>query len=466
MSIIAALFDKSVQGYVDAFKAADKTSDAMKNAIKDWFNLYYQKEPTKDEDPCQQIPYTIVRKLTKTVFSEYTASAAKEDKFISNVLATLNAKKKRAMEMALIGGECLLKPIPLVKFKKSWRWTVVMRPNILVFARDPEGNMTDIGTAEHTTYGNSYYTLMERRTVDENGYLTIRNSLYRSDSQSEIGVPVSLKALPQYENLPDVYTFQVPIHSVGLVTVKTPVANCVDGSHDGVSVYAAAVGLIHNINRNEAQLNTEFSNGESRVFVSEDLLKRKKDGRKVIDDHVFVGLNDDPESVGMTIFSPELRDASFHARKQEYLRNAESIIGLKRGLLSEVEAQERTAKEITSSEGDYNLTIIDFQEMWASAVKEAVRLCGILGQLYKVPGAHEVLDDDVSIDWGNGILYDEDKVWADYLDMVSRGMLKPEIALGWRFGMPTETEKDLAAIRAKYMPGAEELTEDEDEGDE
>lgn len=31
-------------------------------------------------------------------------------------------------------------------------------------------------------------------------------------------------------------------------------------------------------------------------------------------------------------------------------------------------------------------------------------------------------------------------------------MLKPEIALGWYFDMPTETEHDLAKIRTKYMP--------------
>ena len=45
--------------------------------------------------------------------------------------------------------------------------------------------------------------------------------------------------------------------------------------------------------------------------------------------------------------------------------------------------------------------------------------------------------------------------------MVARGLLKPEIALGWRFGMPAETEADLAAIRAKYMPEAERLLEGE-----
>lgn len=164
----------------------------------------------------------------------------------------------------------------------------------------------------------------------------------------------------------------------------------------------------------------------------------------------------------MTIFSPALREESFLARKQSYLRAAESIIGLKRGLLSEVEEVERTAKEITSSAGDYNLTIIDFQQMFEAAAKEAVRLCGVLGPLYHVPEAHAVDTDSVTVDWGNGVLYDEDKTWADYLDMVARGLLKPEIALGWRFGMPTETESDLAKIRAKYMPTLDQ-TADGDE---
>ena len=127
-------------------------------------------------------------------------------------------------------------------------------------------------------------------------------------------------------------------------------------------------------------------------------------------------------------------------------------------LFRSVESAERTATEVTSSEGDYNLTIIDLQEVWTQAVKDAVKLCGILGRLYHVPGATEIDPDDVTIDWGNGVLFDEEKTWANYLDMVSRGLLKPEIALGWKFGMPTETEADLAAIRAKYMPELESLT--------
>lgn len=460
MSIISALFNKSAFNYEDAFHAKDKTSKQMQAAIVDWFSLYYINEPAKDEDPCQQIPYTIVRKLTKTAFSEYKASS--KDEFAAEVLNGLDEHKERAVELGLIGGECLLKPIPR-KDKKGFEWAMVPRNNVLVFARDDGGRITDIGMAGYATYGPYFYTLLERRTVDAGGYLTIRNKLYRSETQGTLGVPVPLSALPQYAELPEKYTFLKPIGSVGLVSMKTPIANCVDGGHDGVSVYAAAVGLIHNINRNEAQLNTEFFNGKSRVFVSADLTRRDSQGRRVFNDDVFVGVDGDPEDMGVTVFSPALRDASFLARKQEYLRNVESVIGLKRGLLSEVETAERTAKEITSSEGDYNLTVIDFQQMWEKAVREAVRLCGALGQIYKIVGAHEVDDDSVAFDWGNGVLFDEEKTWADYMAMVAAGLLKPEIALGWKFGMPTETEADLKKIRDKYMPEVEDMTGEDGE---
>ena len=97
--------------------------------------------------------------------------------------------------------------------------------------------------------------------------------------------------------------------------------------------------------------------------------------------------------------------------------------------------------------------------MWEDTVKEALRVCGILGQLYKVTGAHEIAEDAAVINWGNGVLYDEDKTWADYKEMVAAGLLKPEIAMGWRFNMPTKTEADLKKIRDQLMPVAVEEVE-------
>ena len=58
----------------------------------------------------------------------------------------------------------------------------------------------------------------------------------------------------------------------------------------------------------------------------------------------------------------------------------------------------------------------------------------------------------VQYDWGDGVLYDRARVWAEQREMVADGMLRPEIALAWYYNLPAETEDDLRRVREKYMP--------------
>lgn len=452
MSIFSALH--GAYSYEDAFRAKDRTSPAMREAVKEWFRLYYGREAAGESDPCQRIAYTIVRKLTTAAFGEYTA--ASEDQFAQAALDGLSMVKKKALQLALAGGEAWLKPVP---GQNGFTFTVVRRDSVLIFGRDSRGTPTDMGMAEHTAEDGGWYTLLERRTLDGAGRLTLRNRLYRAGTPGTLGSLVPLASLARYKALPEEYTFLEPLGGLGLARLKTPLENCVDGSMDGVSVYAPAVGLIHNIDRNEALLGSEFENAQSRIIASADLLRRGKDGRRRLEDKLFVGVDDDPESVGLTIFSPEIREKSFLARKQEYLRSAENIIGLKRGLLSEVEAAERTATEITSSKGEYAITITDIQAMWTEAVEEAVVLCGKLGRLYHMPDAHEIAMDGVHLSYGDGVLYDRDKVNQEMLAQVQAGLLAPERYLGWYYELPAGTPEERAKIRADYMPQLARLAE-------
>jgi A118 family predicted phage portal protein len=317
---------------------------------------------------------------------------------------------------------------------------------VLVFARDHEGVPTDIGLTEQSAWGKFYYTLLERRRVDADGVLTISYQLYRSGNRESLGTEVELREHPAYRHLAKQWRCQM--EGVGMVRVKTPMVNCIDGSADGVAVFAPATELIAAIDENEAQLRGEFLRGQSRIIVSRDLLDKEKN----LSDNLFIGLDDDPQSVGMTIFAPALREQSYLARKQEYLRNVESIVGLKRGTLSDANMDERTATEIAASQADYSLTVMDFQTMWEQAVKDTVFLCARLAKLYAM---EEAKDLRVCFDWGNGVLYDEEKTWADYLQMVRDGLIAPEVALGWRFGMPAETPQQRKEIRQKYMPEGE-----------
>jgi len=456
MSVLSALMNKKIQNFEEAFNVKDITSQDMKDAITDWYWLYYNRVSTDTEDPCQRMAYTVVNKLTKTVFSEYEAKSKND--FASALLAALDRRKDQAMQQALIGGECFLKPIFV---NGRIEFSVIPRRNYIPLGRNELDAITDIGTQESTEVGGYYYTLLERRTIDANGYLTIENRLYRSDSKEIIGTPVSLTSLDKYAALQPVVTLPQPLWSLGLIPIKTPMENCVDGSEDGVAVYAAAAGLIHLINVNEKQLAGEFERGESRIIISNDLMKTDPiTGKRKFTDHIFTGIEDNPEDVGITIFSPELRHESFLARKTEYLRNIETLIGFKRGLFSDVEDTDKTATEITNSAGDYNLTIQDFQAMWGDAVKEAFRVCSILGQMYKVPGTVQLNPDkDVEIGWGDGVLFDRARTWTELTGMVASGLLKPEIAIAWYFDLPMpKTEAELNKIRTEYMPEIKQLT--------
>ena len=124
----------------------------------------------------------------------------------------------------------------------------------------------------------------------------------------------------------------------------------------------------------------------------------------------------------------------------------ESLIGLKRGMLSDANELDRTATEISASTAEFSLTVLEFQVMWQQALEKVMALCKTLAELY---GFAACDTGDVTVDWGNGTLYDQEKIWADYMEMVDKGILKPEVALAWRFGLADENQQ---AIREKLMP--------------
>lgn len=126
-------------------------------------------------------------------------------------------------------------------------------------------------------------------------------------------------------------------------------------------------------------------------------------------------------------------------------------------ILSDAEAVSKTATEINSSAGDYSLSIIEFQHLYYDALQAALRLGDQIGQAYHLCDATGWDPDELTVTWGNGVLYDADQEWAERKEMVEMGLLKPELALAWKFDLPCGTESDLAEIRKNYMPELSEL---------
>lgn len=473
--MIQALTDRNAVKYAELFGAPDVTTQEMRTAIWSWFEAYFASEEDADKktDPCMRMAYTIIHKLDKGAFAEYHAVVLDKEKtakgaWLDRCLSRLDRARHELLQWMLVGGEAYIKPVPETDPDgvTIFRPQVIRRDAVTILARAPDGRVTSIGSVERAAAGNRWYTLAETRSVDAAGWLTLTNKLFMSNTQDVLGRQVPLTALEQYAALPDRYTYARPVGSLGLAVLRTPIVNCVDGSADAVSIYAPAMGLIRNIDRNEKLLNQEFELGRHRIIAPSEMLRTDKKGERHFEDSIFescgTAYTETQRNAGLTVFSPALRDEAYERRQQAYLRAIENQIGMKRGMLSDAQEVERTAFEVASTAGDYNLSLIDLQRAWFDGVRDYLQLCDRLGQLYKycddsVWDVHEQL----SITWGNGVLYDPDKQWQEDCEMVRLGYLKAEIALARKYDMPWETEADLAAVRAKYMPSANDLTETE-----
>lgn len=433
-----------MQTYLEqAFGKGDCSSVKMRGAVREWMDLYYG-APRSGEDGSARLAVLIVSKLCRTVFAEYETHRDQYDDWHQTFyMRALNRAAKTAMQYALIGGECLLKLV-------GDDFVPIRRDCYLPLGRDDKGNLTSVGMMQTLCENGKKYVLLERRT-DLGDNTLIENRLFEVNGAA-LGHRVPLdtlaacKMLSEEEYLPDV-------PCMGLAVLRMPTVNCVDGSADPVSIYAPAVGLMHALARCEDQLNHEFLNGASRVFASEDLLRPDAAGQRGLRDDLFVGLPDDPANVGVTVYSPTLREGSYLARKQDILRSCESLLGLHRGILSETnaETQPRTATEIAATSVDYDLTIRSLQKAWEDCAANALFICSCLDRVYL---KESWFPSDLRIDWGDGVLYDRSRVWAEQQQMVASGLLRPEIALAWYYDLPAETEEDLQAVREKYMPAA------------
>lgn len=263
VALIRALTSNAIANIEEALGMSDVTSSAMKQAIEEWYTAWYGREPTKMEDPCQRLPYAIVNKLCKATFGEYDSSLQHTNsgklQYLDEVRSAFDAIKGPLMTQAMVGGEAWAKPVPMAG--GAVRWQVVGRDSVIVLGRGADGVPTDVALCEKSVSADHrFFTLVERRTTD-GLHLTVSYRLYCSDNKSTLGRFVPLDSLPQYAELPEVFTFSAPIDGIGMVFLRMPITNCVDGSADGVSVYEPAMGLIHRINQNELQLSREFELG-------------------------------------------------------------------------------------------------------------------------------------------------------------------------------------------------------------
>ncbi len=468
MALIKALMSISSQHtFEQAMGGKDITTDAMQNAIVDWFDLYFGKVD-EGEDPGQRIPCVVVDGLYKAAFGEYKAEFANingKTERLAKTMQMFDKIRATAFQFALIGGEGFIKPIPMPR-KGIFHFSFINRMNFIVLAQDEAGNATSIGMWEQTQVDKVTYTLLEKRMVGEDGRLTISSKLFESVNPSVLGSEVPLETLGKYAEMLPEFTLPLPVDGLGLIPIKTPMVNCVDGSSSHVSVYAAAARKIRTCYRLEQRTEDEYELTQPHLIASADIQRRDKDGNvKSIPKYITPILEESAAGAGPTIYNPKPNQEQLEARANQNMRDIENIIGLRRGILSHVETDDKTAAAVYTSSARYAMTIIDFQGMWADTYQEAIRVCDLLGQMYLGWEASPIPEDAVTVSWGNGVLYDEAAEFERMYRLAFNGWLKPEYLIAWCEIHNIEQAK-IEEIRKEFMPDMGELEEDEQKDEE
>lgn len=199
----------------------------------------------------------------------------------------------------------------------------------------------------------SWYTRVERHKFDENKNLVIENKCYYSSSESNIGLPCSLSAVPEWAQIePGPITYP-GMYKNDYGYFRVPMKNRVDGSPCGVSIYADAEELIRQADIQYGRLDWEYSSGERAVHVDERALRHQGGGKVSMPagkQRLYRGLNlEQGQGELYKEYSPAMRDEAYIRGLEKAYRSIEFVVGLAYGDLSDASEVDKTATEIRAS---------------------------------------------------------------------------------------------------------------------
>ena len=434
-------------------------SDEMYEAISLWNDLYLGKASwlTGKNNQSLCLPSAIASEIARmvTVEMEVTINGSPRADYLQEQIALFLAGIRSHVEYACATGGIVFKPYI---DGEGISIDCVRTSAFFPLAFNSKGEITSAAFVEQKRQENIYYHRLEEHDLQENGY-TIRNSAFKSYSSDDLGTPVSLKDIPEWANL------QPEIHIAGIKRplfsyFRMPQGNIVDpDSPLGVSVFARAVTLIEEADKQYQRLLWEFEGGELLILIARSAFALDRQGNPVLPNgkerlYQAVEFDGDKNSESfMQVFSPALRDVSILNGLNDLLMRIEDTCGLARGTFSNPQSEARTATEIKILKQRSYATVSDTQKSLEAALTGLIEAMNILTTLYHLApeGNYET-----AFNWDDSIIVDMDSEVAIKLQEVAAGIMSREEYRMWRYGEDEETAR-------KNLPGMEKLVDTEEE---
>ena len=430
-------------------------SPEMQSALSVWLDLYRHGGGTSSDSRSLNLPAAICSEFTRLMMAESVISAGGDSarsQFLNEQLRRMLAffRVYRA-DAALALGSMAFKP-----YVSGNRIMVdqIRADHYVPTAFGDAGEPTAAIFAARKVIGHGYYTRLETHTFHaESQTYTVENRAYCSLNRDSLGFPCSLKTVDGWACLQEFQTISNvtrPLFSV----FRVPAANTVDpDSALGVSVFASADALIADANAQWARILWEFRGTELAVDASEMLFRRDRTTRERLElpagsKRLFrkYPTQDKPLSEIMQTFSPQIRDESLLRGLNRMLRQIEFNVGLAYGTISDPTNTDKTAEEVRASRQRSYVQVSALQSSLQTALEGLLYAMDVYTSLYELAPSGKA---ELTCTWGDSVLEDTDKEFQRRMQMVSAGLLRPELFTSWYFGC---SEAD---AKLKYLPDAQ-----------
>ena len=327
---------------------------------------------------------------------------------------------------------------------------------------DNSGNITGGIFVSQLTKGDNIYTRLEyhkfyEKAVESDINYIIKNVAYKSNDNSTLGTKIKLSDVQEWENIQEetaIRYIEKPLFSY----YKPPIANNIDPeSPVGVSVYARAINLIKEADRQFGRIIWEYEASEKAVYVDVQATEPSPNSKKLfivneLKNRLFRTLNTNNEEF-FKDYSPEIRDEALWRGLNKTLQRIEFNVGLAYGTLSEPNTVDKTATEIKSSKQRSYATVSKMQENLQKALENLIYAMDVLATLYNLApqGNYEV-----SFNWDDSLIVDTEKEQMLQMQEVNQGLRSKVKYIMFRYGLTEEqAREELQLIQEEKMSNQE-----------
>lgn len=417
-------------------------SDKMSQAVELWGQMYDGNPPwLSDTVKSLNLPSAIASELARLVTiemkTEITGSARAD--YLNEQYQRVIDDLRLYVEYGCAKGGLVLKP-----YVDNGKIVVdyIQADSFLPVAFDSSGRITAAVFVDQIQQDNRIYTRLEYHNLTDSGY-EIRNLAFRSIDKSTLGNQIFLEDVDRWSDL-EREVLIAGAHIPMFAYFKYPQANTVDEKSPlGVSVYARAVKLIEEADKQYSRLLWEFESGERAVYVDEAAFRKDENGRiRLPHRRLYRTLNSSDANKMFEDYTPTLREQNILNGLDSILIKIEDTCGLARGTFSNPQTEAKTATELKILRQRSYATVSDAQKALQRTLEDLIAAMDVWCTLYRLApkGAY-----DVAFEWDDSIVSDRQTEFVEKQQLVRDGILSKWEFRMWYLGETAEQAKKAIA---------------------